>query len=58
MTDQQDVMIYEEMLRTWPNLPSAEHEPRQFEFYMKMFKYCYPEKVQAILLPNKPQSNS
>lgn len=60
MTDEQSILIYEKMLEMWPQLPSAEHEPKQFEFYMKMFQYCHPEEVNKILgRPNEvPQEAS
>ncbi len=49
MTDRQVELLYNALLETWPNLPSWEHEPRRFQYYVNMFRHCHREKWDEIL---------
>ena len=48
ITDSQAEQIYEAMLEMWPHLPNPDHEPKRFEYYMKMFKYVHSDKIEEI----------
>lgn len=40
MTDQELAIIYSEFLNFYDdNVPSMEHEPKRFEYYVKLFLY-------------------
>ena len=44
MTDEQVLSIYEKMQEYYGDkLPNPEHEPKQFEYCVKMMKYYEPE---------------
>lgn len=50
MTDEQALKIYEAMEEYFGHeLPSPEHEPKQFAHYVKLFKY-YKGDVWAAML--------
>lgn len=50
VTDEQAKRIYDEMVDLWgDNLPNPDHEPRRAEQYMKMFRYCHPERLKRAL---------
>lgn len=39
MTDQEAAETYDDMVQMFSDLPSPEHEPIRFAFYVKMYKY-------------------
>jgi hypothetical protein len=46
MTDEEVLKLYDEMVEMYGNkLPNPEHEPRQFQYYIKLF--LYDKKVRT-----------
>ena len=42
MTDSEVLELYEEMKKIYgENLPDPEHEPRQFAYFVKLYKYYH-----------------
>lgn len=40
MTDEEVLKLYDEMVEMYGDkLPNPEHEPRQFQYYIKLFLY-------------------
>jgi hypothetical protein len=59
ITDEQAQRIYDAMVDIWgDNLPHPEHEPRRAEYYMKMFSYCHPNRLQEALNGNSGSTQS
>lgn len=49
MTDAQIERIYDAMIAVWEVLPNPEQEPRRFEYYVKLFKYCHNDEWEKAL---------
>ena len=43
MTDEEAVKIIDEMEAKFGTLPNPEHYPKQFDYYIKLFKYLTPQ---------------
>lgn len=39
MSDEEIILIYNEMVEIYGSLPSWKHEPQQFEYLVKLFLY-------------------
>jgi len=39
MTNEEVILIYNEMVEVYGSLPSWKHEPQQFEYLVKLFMY-------------------
>lgn len=50
MTDEQAERIVDELVDIWGDkLPNPDHEPLRFKYYLKMFRYCHPDRLQKAL---------
>jgi len=41
MTNQEVIAIYNRMLEIFGTLPNPDHEPKQFEYLYKLYKYYH-----------------
>ena len=54
MTDEEAIAKYEELSKYFNhNLPSLEHEPIRFAYYVKLFKYYNTVSTETTEVENK-----